>query len=98
MSVDAIGGLGEPVRRAIYEYAVGRGEPVGRDEVANALGLGRTLAAFHLDRLAEAGLLEVSYARRSGRAGPGAGRPAKLYRRSAAEIEVSLPPRRYLAA
>jgi len=98
MSVDAIGVLREPVRRAIYEYAVGRGEPVGRDEVASALGLGRTLAAFHLDRLADAGLLEVSYARRSGRAGPGAGRPAKLYRRSAAEIEVSLPPRRYLAA
>jgi predicted ArsR family transcriptional regulator len=98
MSVEALGALREPVRRAVYEYAAGRSEPVGRDEVAEAVGIGRTLAAFHLDRLAEAGLLEVSYARRSGRTGPGAGRPAKLYRRSPAELEVSLPPRRYRSA
>jgi predicted ArsR family transcriptional regulator len=98
MSVEAIGVLHEPVRRAVYEYTVGRGEPVGRNDVAEALGIGRTLAAFHLDRLAEAGLLEVSYARRSGRTGPGAGRPAKLYRRSTADHEVTLPPRRYQAA
>jgi predicted ArsR family transcriptional regulator len=98
MSVEAVGALREPLRRAVYEFAAGRDEPVGRDEVAEAVGIGRTLAAFHLDRLAEAGLLEVSYARRSGRTGPGAGRPAKLYRRSAAELEVSLPPRRYRSA
>jgi predicted ArsR family transcriptional regulator len=98
MSVEAVGLLQEPVRRAVYEYVAGRDEPSGRGEVARALGIGRTLAAFHLDRLAGAGLLEVSYARRSGRTGPGAGRPAKLYRRSAAEHELSLPPRRYLAA
>ena len=98
MSVEAIGALHEPTRRAVYEYAARSAEPVGRDEVAAALGIGRTLAAFHLDRLAGAGLLEVSYARRSGRTGPGAGRPAKLYRRSAAEHTVSLPPRRYLDA
>jgi len=98
MSVDAIGTLREPVRRAVYEYVVGRGELVGRDEVAGALGIGRTLAAFHLDRLVGADLLEVEYARRTGRSGPGAGRPAKLYRRSAAQHDVSLPPRRYLAA
>jgi predicted ArsR family transcriptional regulator len=95
MSVEAVGALREPVRRAVYDYTAGRGEPVGRDEVAEAVGIGRTLAAFHLDRLAEAGLLEVSYARRSGRTGPGAGRPAKLYRRAVTELEVSLPPRRY---
>jgi predicted ArsR family transcriptional regulator len=72
--------------------------PVGRDEVAAALGIGRTLAAFHLDKLVDRGLLEVSYARRSGRSGPGAGRPAKLYRRSAAEHVVSVPPRAYRSA
>ncbi len=97
MSVEAIGSLREPVRRAVYEYAAAQGEPVGRDEVAAACGIGRTLAAFHLDRLAAVGLLDVSFARRSGRTGPGAGRPAKLYRRSAADHEVTLPPRRYLA-
>jgi predicted ArsR family transcriptional regulator len=98
MSVEAIGALREPMRRAVYEYAARSAEPVGRDEVAGALGIGRTLAAFHLDRLAGAGLLDVSFERRSGRGGPGAGRPAKLYRRSAAEHAVSLPPRRYLDA
>jgi predicted ArsR family transcriptional regulator len=98
MSVGAVGLLQEPVRRAVYEFVAGHADPVGRDEVATSVGIGRTLAAFHLDRLAEGGLLDVSYARRSGRTGPGAGRPAKLYRRSAAEHEVSLPPRRYLAA
>ncbi len=93
MSVDAIGVLRDPVRRAVYEYAAARPEPVSRNAVAQALGIGRTLAAFHLDKLAEAGLLESAYAPRTG--GPGAGRPAKLYRRSAAEHVVSLPPRDY---
>ena len=93
MSLEAIGALREPVRRAVYEYVVGRAEAVSRNEVAEAVGIGRTLAAFHLDKLAEAGLLETAYAPRSG--GPGAGRPAKLYRRSAAEHAVTLPPRDY---
>jgi predicted ArsR family transcriptional regulator len=95
MSVEAIGLLHEPVRRAVYEYAAAQAEPVGRDEVAEAVGIGRTLAAFHLDKLAAAGLLEVSFARRSGRTGPGAGRPAKLYRRARIEHAVSVPPREY---
>jgi predicted ArsR family transcriptional regulator len=96
--LDAIGALHDPVRRGVYHHVVAQPEPVGRDEVARALDIGRTLAAFHLDKLAAAGLLDVSFARRSGRSGPGAGRPAKLYRRAAAEHAVSLPPRTYLAA
>ncbi len=95
MSVEAIGALQEPVRRAVYERAVATGEPVSRNEIADALGIGRTLAAHHLDRLVEAGLLEASFARVNGRSGPGAGRPAKLYRRSPAEHALSLPPRDY---
>ena len=93
MSLDAIGTLREPVRRAVYEYAVARAVPVSRNEVAEALGIGRTLAAFHLDKLTDAGLLDAAYAPRSG--GPGAGRPAKVYRRASAEHAVSLPPRDY---
>jgi predicted ArsR family transcriptional regulator len=97
--LDALGVLSDPARRAAYQAVVDAGpEPVGRDEVAATLGVGRTLAAFHLDKLVAAGLLETSYARRSGRSGPGAGRPAKLYRRAAGEREVSVPPRRYLSA
>src|SRR5689334_13581456 len=95
MSVEAIGALHEPLRRAVYEHTVAAGEPVSRNDVADALGIGRTLAAHHLDRLVDAGLLEVSYARLTGRTGPGAGRPAKLYRRGRAEHALSLPPRDY---
>jgi predicted ArsR family transcriptional regulator len=72
---------------------VGAEEPVGREEAAEAVAIGRYLAAYHLDQLVEDGLLEVSYARRTGRTGPGAGRPAKLYRRANIEVTVQLPPR-----
>jgi DNA-binding transcriptional ArsR family regulator len=97
--LDVVGALGDPVRRAAYHAVVaGGGEPVGREEVAAALGVGRSLAAFHLDKLVDAGLLEISYARRSGRSGPGAGRPAKLYRATADEHAVSVPPRAYRSA
>ena len=94
--LDDLAALAEPVRRRLYEYVVAQPGAVDRDGAAGGLGIGRPLAAFHLDRLAEAGLLEVEYHRRSGRTGPGAGRPAKFYRRPAGrDIEVSLPPRRY---
>ncbi|KES05101.1 transcriptional regulator [Streptomyces toyocaensis] len=93
--ISAIAALDEPTRRRLYDYVVGRRHPVGRDEAAEALGLARQTAAFHLDRLAAENLLDVLHVRRSGRSGPGAGRPAKLYRRSAVQIAVSLPDRRY---
>ncbi len=93
--IRAIARLDEPRRRALYELVTARREPIGRDEAAAALGIGRELAAFHLDRLAAAGLLDVEYRRLSGRTGPGAGRPAKLYRRSNLEARVSLPARDY---
>jgi predicted ArsR family transcriptional regulator len=94
-AVSALSALGDPTRREAYDYVCAQDHPVGRDEVAGALGVGRTLAAYHLDRLAKEGLLSVSYARRSRRTGPGAGRPAKLYERSDRELDVSLPPRDY---
>ena len=97
-NLEAIGLLNDPVRRELYEYVASRGAEVGRNEAAEAVGVQRTLAAFHLDRLAEAGLLEVAYRRLTARAGPGAGRPAKLYRRAAKERVVSVPPRDYARA
>ncbi len=91
--------LTDGVRRAAYQtVADAGGDPVGRDQVAETLGVGRTLAAFHLDKLVDAGLLAVSYQRRSGRTGPGAGRPAKLYQVSPGEHTVSVPPRHYRGA
>ncbi len=97
-SIDAIAALGDPTRRALYEMVAAADHPVGRDEAADAVGVARQTAAYHLDRLAAEGLLDIEYLRLSGRTGPGAGRPAKLYRRSAAEHAVSVPPRRYLLA
>ncbi|CAL9506711.1 hypothetical protein SUDANB121_03567 [Nocardiopsis dassonvillei] len=94
-SIDAAGALADPLRRRLYEFVVESGGEVGRAEAAEALGIQRTLAAHHLDRLAEAGLLETARRRLTGREGPGAGRPAKLYRRADRELSVNLPPRDY---
>ncbi|MGH9149876.1 MAG: helix-turn-helix transcriptional regulator [Acidimicrobiales bacterium] len=87
--------LGDPVRRALYRYVVAQPSPVSRDQAAEGVGVARHVAKFHLDKLANDGLLEVELRRPPGRGGPGAGRPAKLYRRSSREVEVSLPDRRY---
>lgn len=96
--VSAIALLDEPTRRRLYELVAASGEPVGRDQASATLGISRELAAFHLDRLVAGGLLETEYRRLGERRGPGAGRPAKLYRRTAAEIAVSLPARDYRRA
>lgn len=93
-----VGLLAEPTRRAVYDAVRRSPEPVTRDEVASRLELGRPLAAFHLDKLAEAGLLEVSYARPPGRGGRGAGRPAKRYAAVDGDVAVSVPERRYALA
>lgn len=93
--IEAVAQLDEPNRRQLYDLVVASREPMGRDDAATALKISRELAAFHLDRLVEAGLLETEYRRRGGRTGPGAGRPAKFYRRSDRELSVSFPPRRY---
>ncbi|HET6711660.1 helix-turn-helix transcriptional regulator [Amycolatopsis sp.] len=91
----AVAALDEPTRRRLYEYVVRRAEPVSRDDVAAALGVPRATVAFHLDRLVAEQLLAVGHERRTGRSGPGAGRPAKLYRRSDRQVSVSLPERQY---
>jgi predicted ArsR family transcriptional regulator len=91
----ALGLLVEPVRRDLYDWVVAQARPVGREEAARALKITRALATFHLDRLAAAGLLEGGYRRLSGRVGPGAGRPARVYWRADREFSVSLPDRRY---
>ena len=93
--LDAVAALHEPLRRRLYEYVAGAPEPVGRDEAAASAGVPRSVAAFHLDKLAEVGLLEVEFRRPPGRSGPGAGRPAKFYRRADREVLVSVPERHY---
>jgi len=97
LSTDAagIGALADDTRRALYEYVSSQAEPVGREQAATKLDLAVHNVSFHLDRLVTEGLLEVEYRRLSGKTGPGAGRPSKLYRRATREFAVSLPPRRY---
>lgn len=94
-AISAAAQLADPTRRALYRIVAASPHPLARDEAAEAAGVSVALAAFHLDRLTAAGLLETEFRRRSGRQGPGAGRPAKLYRRAATTIDFSLPARRY---
>jgi predicted ArsR family transcriptional regulator len=91
----AIGALADPVRKALYDYVVAQPDAVGREEAARGAQVPVHTARFHLDKLVEAGLLEVDSRRLSGRSGPGAGRPARVYRRTDADVAVSLPERRY---
>ncbi|HEY6108210.1 MAG TPA: hypothetical protein VIV56_04820 [Gemmatimonadales bacterium] len=87
--------LTDPVRRALYFYVANDPGEVSRDQAARGVRIARPLAAFHLDKLVEQGLLETGFRRLSRRRGPGAGRPAKVYRRSALQVEISLPAREY---
>src|SRR3954471_13610013 len=93
--VAAVSTLDDPVRRELLDLVTRSEAPVSRDEAAQALGLSRRAAAFHLDRLAEKGVLPVEFRRLTGRTGPGAGRPSKLYRRAPNEVAVSVPDRHY---
>lgn len=91
----ALAALNEPARGRIYRYVAKQRAAVSREGVAKALGVPRSVAVFHLEKLAELGLLEFEYRRPLGRGGPGAGRPAKMYRRASGEIVLSVPERHY---
>jgi predicted ArsR family transcriptional regulator len=91
----AVAALEDELRRRMYLEVRGRRRPVSREEIADAVGVSRKLAAFHLDKLVERGLLVPSYARPPGRGGRGAGRSAKYYEPSAREVDVSIPERNY---
>lgn len=90
-----VAALGEPLRRGIFLFVASRDDAVSRDQAAERFGVSRAVAAFHLDKLADLGLLAVEYKRPPGRVGPGAGRPAKLYRALTGDVSFSLPPREY---
>ena len=93
-----ISALKEPQRRVVYSVVLEGDEPLTRDDAARAAGISRSLAAFHLDKLVEAGLLEVATQPSAGRRRPAIGRPAKRYRRSSRQVELTVPPRRYALA
>jgi predicted ArsR family transcriptional regulator len=93
--ISGIAALDQPLRRDLFRLLSQGDGWVSRDQASEALGIPRSVAAFHLDKLVEAGLVEVMFERTSGRTGPGAGRPAKLYRRGTQEVSASVPERRY---
>jgi predicted ArsR family transcriptional regulator len=93
--VAGVAALADPIRRELYLYVSGQPAPVSRDQASDALGIARHTAKFHLDKLAEEGLLDISFKRFSERRGPGAGRPTKLYARSSRQLSVILPERHY---
>ncbi|WP_167138458.1 helix-turn-helix domain-containing protein [Diaminobutyricimonas sp. TR449] len=88
--ITAVAALDDPVRRAVFDLVAATGHPIPRDEVATALNVPRSTAAFHLERLVTVGLLEVEF-RRLG----SSGRPSKLYRRASTELAVSVPSSSY---
>jgi predicted ArsR family transcriptional regulator len=93
--MERLDGIGSQELRAALLHVRGCHGPVTADDAAKALGIHRSVARSRLERLAQAGLLRASFARRSG--GPGAGRPAKQYS-AAPESEALELPRRHLPA
>jgi predicted ArsR family transcriptional regulator len=94
-SLARLASLAEPVRTALYEWVCDQTDAVTREQAAAAVGVAHHVAKFNLDRLVDDGFLDADYRRPPGRGGPGAGRPAKVYRRSRREFDVSVPPRQY---
>jgi predicted ArsR family transcriptional regulator len=84
--------LADQMRRALYELVRRRGSAVTREEAAAEMGISRGLAAFHLDKLVDAGLLSAAYEAPEPR---GRGRAPKVYRAVGQEIGFSLPSRQY---
>jgi predicted ArsR family transcriptional regulator len=93
--VTTVGALAEPARWRLYQFVAASPEPVSREQAAAGVDMALHSVKFHLDRLVDEGLLDVEYRRLTGRTGPGAGRPSKLYRRADRQVSVSLPERRY---
>jgi predicted ArsR family transcriptional regulator len=93
--LDRLSVLSDPVRGRLFEHVRHSAAPVGREDAAAAAGISRSLAAYHLDKLVEHGLLAATYSRPEGRGGPGAGRPAKVYSPADDEVSVSVPARDY---
>src|SRR5919204_5057602 len=93
-TIAAIALLADPVRQRLYRFVAAQPGPVTRDQAAAAVGISRKLAAFHLDKLAAAGLLKTAAPDPASRR-PGPGRAPKAYQPTATEVAISIPQRRY---
>ena len=95
--VERLDALGDPELRSTVLLVRGAGNPLTADDVSDRLGVSRSVARWRLERLVEAGLATVGFERRSGRTGPGAGRPAKTYAAAPETSAVEFPRRHYEA-
>jgi predicted ArsR family transcriptional regulator len=91
--MDRLSAVGDPGLRSALAFVRGAERAVTADELAGHDGIHRNVARSRLERLAGAGLLEVSFSR--GRGGPGAGRPAKTYRAAPELATIEFPAHRY---
>lgn len=95
--VNRLDALGDVRLRSTVLFVRAQGVPVTADDVARALGVPRSAARWRLEKLVEAGLVLTAFERRSGRRGPGAGRPAKTYAAAPETTAIEFPARRYEA-
>lgn len=93
--IAALASMDDANRRALFTYVSSAADAVGRDEAAEAVGIPRSTASFHLDRLVRDGVLQVEFRKTSGKSGPGSGRPAKFYRTAVDEVGATIPDRHY---
>jgi len=93
--MDRLEAVGEPGLRDALLFIRAQARPVTADELGAAQAVHRNVARSRLERLVEAGLLEPGYERRTGRTGPGAGRPAKTYAGLPELTAIEFPTRRY---
>jgi predicted ArsR family transcriptional regulator len=93
--VNRLDALGDPELRGTFLFVRSRARAITADEAARELGVPRSAARWRLERLAAARLVVVGYERRSGKRGPGAGRPAKTYAAAAETEAIEFPRRRY---
>src|SRR4051812_19587159 len=91
--MERLDALGSPDLRAALSLIRASREPLTADDVADKLGIARSVARWRLERLAEAGLLVPGFAEREG--GRGAGRPPKTYSPAPETEALEFPPRRF---
>lgn len=92
-AVRAVSALDDPSRRSIYQYARAARHPISREQAADAVGISRKLAIFHLDKLVEVGLLVTHYD--AGHRVRKVGRTPKVYEPAPIDISVTIPERQY---
>lgn len=85
----AIAALSDPFRRRLYRFIRRSHGPVNREQAAASVGISRKLAAFHLDKLVEVGLLHATH-ERVGHVRK-VGRTPKVYQPTQAVVRISIP-------